>query len=144
MQAFLLLLANLFLYGLMGVGVAVVSAYLYAYLKHVLCPCGRHNGLVAAGLTTAGVLFSLWLLPQAWLMDIPLLNLLPMLIYTVYFVSGLVHLCIWRRQLLSYLSEYAGKVTGCCVTPVEPDCGCAPDCACTCVRRDPEPPCAGS
>ncbi|MBY0548773.1 MAG: hypothetical protein K2W95_15995 [Candidatus Obscuribacterales bacterium] len=152
MQAFLLLIANLFLYGTMAVGVAVVSAYLYAYLRSALCPCDERRSTILASVLTAGlILFSLWLLPQVWVMDIPLLNILPMLIYVVYAGAGLVHLCMWRWLLLRALTERTKWITcrcrgecGCqqpasvepCTCPATADCGCG--------RRDAAQPGSGS
>lgn len=145
MQAFLLLIANLFLYGTMAVGVVVISAYLYAYLRSVLCPCDEGRSTVLASvLTTVTILLSLWLLPQVWIMDIPLLNILPMLIYIVYAGAGLVHLCLWRWLLLRALTEHTRWIScrcrgecSCRTAPVEPrPCECPSTGDCSCGRRD--------
>lgn len=153
MQALFLLIANLFLYGTMAVGVAVISAYLYAYLRSTLCPCAEGRSTVLASVLTTGIiLFSLWLLPQVWIMDIPLLNILPMLIYTVYAGAGLIHLCLWRRLLLKALTERTQWITcrchgecSCRTPPVEPcPCTCPAEGDCSCGHRNPAPPSCGS
>lgn len=152
MQAFLLLIGNLFIYGTMAMGVAVVSAYLYTWLRHALCPCDeRRSGIIAGVLTTGIILFSLWLLPQVWIMDIPLLNVLPLLIYAVYCGTGLVHLCLWRWLLLKALSERTKWITcRCCGecscrSSHEPcGCSCPAESDCSCGRRSPAPPSSGS
>ncbi len=142
MQALGWLLLNLGLYTVMAFGIAAGAAHLFSLLRQSFCQCNNRDCLAALA-TAVIILFSLALLPQPSLMSMPLINALPMVIFVVYMVLGLVHMCLWSKPLLAMLASVVRTPRCCdcrcecrCTPPVTDPCGCGSPGSCGC-RRPP-------
>lgn len=151
MQSFFYLLLNLALYGTLAVGVVAASAYLFGFVRQRFCRCRPGLNAIAAAITAVAILFSLALLPQESLMDLPIINAVPMLIYIVYFVLGVVHLCLWHKAIIELMARCAIVSTSRCAAecrcnraePIDP-CGCRREPGEAGEASGPCGPCSGS
>lgn len=136
MQALGWLLFNLVLFTVMAFGVAAAAARLFSLLRHSFCGCHSRDTFAAV---VTGIIIAVTL---ALLLEVPFMQILPMLIYVTYMVMGLVHMCLWSRQLLAmFASVVREPECDCpCKKPCEPGpmdpCGCgAPRGCCPCHRE---------
>lgn len=147
MQNFGLLLLNMLLYTLLTVGVFACAARLFGVMRRGFCDC-RNRDVLAAIATGVIIIVSLMLFPQPGMMDLPFVNVLPMVIFVIYTVSGAVHLWLWRKPLLNMLdgviSEPSCSEARCCCegecscrSRCHP-CGCSAERECSCGTDRPE------
>lgn len=126
--ALLIAIALMALFTVLAVGVASTAAHLFRLLRCKLQDW-KHGDVIAGILTAVIIIASLIALPQPKLMDYLLLSIIPMVIYLVFGIMGLVHCYLWFPVAVELLRSLK---TGPC-----------PECRCRCCRCGDAPEAEG-
>lgn len=105
-------LGLMLLFLVLATGIAATAAHLFSYLRNKWCHLHHRN--VAAGVATGAIIgITLVLFPQPKLMDVLVLSVVPVLIYLLYGIMGMVHLWLWRYKIAEMIAMLVNRARGC-------------------------------